>query len=345
MSEIQKSDLESEENLKNINLGDNFELITEEYRIYGEIIQIENNFLIIKSEASEKLIKIDKHSINIESDLEFEILPERDIKFSKLKSFKILKQEKPEFNTVLKQEGNFSEKVSETSKLNFQSLLEMSSLHLSENLPENPNKDLSVSEFSKKSRLKSYQFPFPKHETLKYDFLDEKNANLGWKIHLNVSAENSKKVSDYLIKNGYFHKFLGGGEADDGKIFTIYFGTPQITEKFSKIISEDLEDLLSKPEAKDEAEFAKGIVGRFGTYDKDGYNSLGFAPGGSYGMSYSKGKIKHNGEDKMLVLVAQHLTNGRDKSLSGKDKVEKLEALGKINFDLLEEKYAEYFTG
>ncbi len=114
---------------------------------------------------------------------------------------------------------------------------------------------------------------------IKHDFIKSGNPNLGWKIHLNVEPKDVKIVSDYLINNGYNHKYLSGGDIEDGKTFTIYIGDYTLVSNLAKEISNDLKSQLRKPEAKSEVELAPGVVGRFVTQRKEfgQYGTCGFS--------------------------------------------------------------------
>jgi hypothetical protein len=97
----------------------------------------------------------------------------------------------------------------------------------------------------------SYSF-FPEG-TNKKDF---EEANIGWKIHLNVCPENTKAVSEYLISQEYYHKYFGGGEIEDGKIFTVYIGSYLLTEKLAREIYHDIYWILARSRIPGELEFA-----------------------------------------------------------------------------------------
>src|SRR3989338_4911174 len=55
------------------------------------------------------------------------------------------------------------------------------------------------------NEIEEYEFSSSK----RFDFED---PNHGWKLHLNVSANNAREVSDFLKSNQYHHKFLSGGD-------------------------------------------------------------------------------------------------------------------------------------
>lgn len=86
---------------------------------------------------------------------------------------------------------------------------------------------------------------------------------VGHKIHLNVTPENVIAVSEYLKQNKFRHKYLFGGDINDGKIFTIYIGSFDLARKLSLELSQALKGLLAKPAAVEEIEYAPNIVGRF----------------------------------------------------------------------------------
>lgn len=98
----------------------------------------------------------------------------------------------------------------------------------------------------------------------KFKYIDRYN---GWKIHLNVVPDNVEKVSEFLKKGSFTHKYLKGGEISAGKIFTVYFGPKSLTEEGVKEISDGIGDLLETPKASGEAPAAPKIVARFETDD------------------------------------------------------------------------------
>lgn len=112
---------------------------------------------------------------------------------------------------------------------------------------------------------------------IKNDFVEAEDPNIGWKFHLNVKPENVDFVSDYLIKNGYDHKYLSGGEIEEGKIFTMYVGSYNMAKRLAQGLSHDLYIYLCKPGENQEVEFAAGVVGRFvaSKYLKNNFNKYG----------------------------------------------------------------------
>lgn len=103
---------------------------------------------------------------------------------------------------------------------------------------------------------------------------DIRKGGAGHKFHLNVAPENAKAISEYLIKNGYCHKFLSGGEVLNGKIFTIYIGSRDLANKLAQELSMDLQGYLNKPITEEEIEYAPNVIGRF-TGDIDEFQQYG----------------------------------------------------------------------
>lgn len=140
----------------------------------------------------------------------------------------------------------------------------------SQSFPENPYLDDSdhseyinqLAEYDDgQTEVDSYNLSHP--EDKKINFIEDGNCNIGWKMHINVQPSNVKSISAYLKTNGYRHKFLHGGEVNDGKIFTIYIGDYNLARLLSKRVSTDLRNYLCKPTVKNEIELAPGVVGRF----------------------------------------------------------------------------------
>lgn len=83
---------------------------------------------------------------------------------------------------------------------------------------------------------------------------------------MNVKPENVRQVAATLKLGGYHHKYLSGGEVENGKIFTVYTGSKEQTEQIIKVIADsEVAGLLEKPLADDSGEvpYAPNIVGRF----------------------------------------------------------------------------------
>lgn len=159
----------------------------------------------------------------------------------------------------------------------------------------------------------------------KINFKDPNDPNIGWKIHLNVAPENVAAVADYLIEEGYFHKYLQGGEVEDGKIFTVYIGSQDLTASLAKEISQDIGSYLAKPLAHDEIEFAPGIVGRFVGPTNE------FRQYGYHGMS------SLNNDPDAIAVVFNPLSPSEKESLQ--------KNIATRSFDALKTKYGDYFTG
>lgn len=158
----------------------------------------------------------------------------------------------------------------------------------------------------------------------KADHIDPKNLNVGHKLHLNVGIEEVVAVSEYLKKEGFYHKFLSGGEVTDGTVFTVYVGSKDLTDKLAKQLSEELKSWLRKPVRKDEIEYAPNIPGRF-VGDKKDFMQYGI---GIRGISVSR---------EMASLFSPWS--------SKKDLDQKKTLAFQASFNALADKYGEYFYG
>ncbi len=144
--------------------------------------------------------------------------------------------------------------------------------------------------------LDEYQWPAKVHsipyEELKGDFYLAKredgslkiDVNTGWKCHLDVSPENCVAVSNWLLANGYIHKFLSGGEPEDGKVFTVYLGSNASAKVAIKDISDNITFLLSEnrkvaaaktSQPSGEIRLAPKIYGRFRSNNLVKYHAYG----------------------------------------------------------------------
>lgn len=94
----------------------------------------------------------------------------------------------------------------------------------------------------------------------KYDF---SNKDVGWKFHLNVLPEHAPLVSKYLKESNFYHKYLFGGEPNDGKIFTLYIGSKKLADQLAQELNRDIGQYLAYPKSLEEIEFSRGVVGRF----------------------------------------------------------------------------------
>jgi hypothetical protein len=96
-----------------------------------------------------------------------------------------------------------------------------------------------------------------------FELLIPGNFNIGHKLHLNVPIEHVRSAAGYLKDGGFFHKYLWGGELQDGKIFTIYTGSKKKTDLVAKQLSEEMQPWLRRPIDRQEVEYAPSITGRF----------------------------------------------------------------------------------
>lgn len=104
-----------------------------------------------------------------------------------------------------------------------------------------------------------------KAELGKWQFFND-DPNQGYKFHLNVKPENVRQVAAHLKLGNYYHKYLSGGEVENGKIFTVYTGSKQQTEQIVRDIADsEIALLLDRPIADESGEvlYAPNIVGRF----------------------------------------------------------------------------------
>ncbi|MFP4401608.1 MAG: hypothetical protein ACLFPL_00090 [Candidatus Nanoarchaeia archaeon] len=97
----------------------------------------------------------------------------------------------------------------------------------------------------------------------RFDFSPHNNVNVGWKVHLNVSLEHVIEVSNFLIRNGFLHKYFWRGELKDGKVFTIYFGSWSKMYEQTEFIEAQIAHLLARPKTINEIEIGQGITARF----------------------------------------------------------------------------------
>lgn len=132
------------------------------------------------------------------------------------------------------------------------------------------------------------------------NFLDPTNLNTGWKLHLNVEPKDCPRVSQFLKSHNMVHKYLSGGDTDDGKVFTIYTGSAQATFAAAQEIHSKVPSDLRLPKAYGEIEWYPGVVGRFvgarGLYSQ--YTVSGFSwPHDSWGAFVSH-RSYYDGPDK-----------------------------------------------
>ena len=161
----------------------------------------------------------------------------------------------------------------------------------------------------------------------KFDFGKQGRVDLGWKGHLNLAPENSEEVSTYLRAHGYRHKFLAGGEPEDGKVFTIYFGARSVVNQWAPRISKDLDHVLAKPTDTEEVEFARGLVGRFAVRSGEGIHK--YTPYGTCGLPLLKAGFRDRSRGTSYQEYVAGLSDGE---------------IAKI-YRELEEDFGSYFTG
>ena len=159
-------------------------------------------------------------------------------------------------------------------ELKFEDFMEMSYHKKSKEIEENQSKleDYEIKEYEfsgKPFRLKENGKKIYTLNSEKFDFNFSNDYNLGWKIHLNISHTDIRKVMIFLIQSGYLHKLFSGGELEDGKVFTIYFGNWDTMIRESKVIQKKIGDSLKRPKDFSEIEIERGIVGRFNISKKN----------------------------------------------------------------------------
>ena len=80
---------------------------------------------------------------------------------------------------------------------------------------------------------------------------------------MNVSPENVVEVSEFLKANDLDHKFLSGSEPSAGKVFTVYLGSKEATERHVRRIYDGIGQSLEEQDITGQAMFAPKISGRF----------------------------------------------------------------------------------
>jgi hypothetical protein len=157
------------------------------------------------------------------------------------------------------------------------------------------------------------------------------DANIGHKLHLNVPLNSVKTVSRHLKLLGVEHKYLSGGEVDDGKIFTVYCGSKNRADMIAQQISRDLAHDLRRPLAVSEAEYAPNVCGRF-------VGSL------AEWSQYPKGKMRGitplAGDPEKELLFPTIF-----KQLPGTEQERVSRMALRRSFELAASKYGKYFYG
>jgi len=177
---------------------------------------------------------------------------------------------------------------------------------LSASLPINPFLDYRGENYSTVSEYNS-----PASKPSMYDYTV--SPNIGWKLHLNVAPQDVPQVSYHLLKNGYDHKYLSGGNIDDGKIFTLYIGSYLKVSAQSVELSNSLLPFLCRPKAFGEIEFAPGIIGRFRARQNVNDTDHSFNSYGTCGFSLL--------EEPMRVLHQLRQQSRRDPNNSEKQRI------------------------
>lgn len=197
------------------------------------------------------------------------------------------------------------------------------------NSTSTPNPDI-ISGKTERELFDRYIAALPQYEQTreynpnKVDF-GNFGINVGYKFHLNVSIANIGRVSTFLKKEGFSHKYLSGGEIADGKIFTIYVGAKDKSDEMATILSQELGPHLSRPlEKNDEIEIAPNISGRFRAQGDD-FIQYGF---GLKGIPMLR-------EDARRLLYVSDPT----------DKKRLLDEAFKRAFIKLKDVYGQYFYG
>lgn len=182
-------------------------------------------------------------------------------------------------------------------------------------------------EYEYKNEAKQYAIDNPNDAKISEGFA----IDTGWKIHFTpYPPEHVVKISQYLIENGYCHKFLSGGSPGEGKAFTVYLGSRQMLEKWVKELESTLGDMLLPAMAEEEEEVSPHISARFTSVDRGQDGDPLFHQYGVHGMSAVYKTIKKR------VTV--------DKSRSPFSSVERKE-LSEEAYDELSKRYGSYFHG
>ncbi len=220
------------------------------------------------------------------------------------------------------------------------------SQNLSENIFNGSNDDAKYERYLEEyqtskyfDKIKQYNRDNPNNKKFDYDDNKDKNgkeykADVGWKLHLNISPANVEEVSKYLINNGYNHKYLSGGEIENGKIFTIYIGSNKSAKNLAQEISDDLKNVLCKPIDERETEFAPGVSARFAV------TATTAGPIAQYGF---KGGMPNTQEDGNKITEIILSNNSQDLK---NEKIKKISRNApKNSYIKLKEIYGKYFTG
>ncbi len=166
-----------------------------------------------------------------------------------------------------------------------------------------------------------YSFPWNNHNF----FI---NNNFWWKLHLNVEAQKTDYIWDFLKLQDLNFKYLSWW-AWVGKTFTIYTWSMKKTREISKLLSQ-VTDFLSKPsqECVDEIEFWAGIVWRFSSQStsKTIFNR--------YGINWMDMLAPEEDKPNYLVQYRKWKIESNNKELSQQSQ---------LTFQFLSSKYWSYF--
>lgn len=204
-----------------------------------------------------------------------------------------------------------------------------------------PNPDLLKDESIYNQYLKPYLQTDLSNNTInpdKVDYPEKITHNFGHKLHLNIEAKDVVVVSKYLKDNGYRHKYLSGGEIEDGKVFTVYIGSKDLTDELAQKISSDLQTYLRRPVFVDEVEYAPNVVGRF-----ESSKGTGAEPFSKYGFGIRGVDILRQDKEKIVEANMQKFNNTRSEN-------EALLPGGYIgaftrSFERLSQDYGSFFYG
>lgn len=220
----------------------------------------------------------------------------------------------------------------ETShSISFADLVKLSEFENSQPLPPNPHSEVGVALGSLKSYESvlvpySYSPERKKSPGSKFNFAFEKG--LGWKIHLNATPENVKKISEYLKSNEYEHKYLSGGDPSDGKVFTIYFGSKSKLDEWSEVLASDLKSYISRPATNGEVEVAPGISARFDPGQARGDRFFRY---GYFGVPVYRGDTSEESVNSKRILL--------------EGSTDEKEEVTRLSYEKLSDLYGSYFTG
>ena len=199
----------------------------------------------------------------------------------------------------------------------------------SQHLPSNPFTSASPTPDMNdqyEAQLKSYEWHIqPDRDQTNSKAMLPYGAQCGWKIHINATPTNVVAISNYLKTNNYEHKYLSGGDASDGKVFTIYLGSMQKMQQWAPVLSNDLRGHLAAPGASDETEVAPGLSARF---DVGSTRGTGFHRYGYCGVPLQRSSSP-TGDAQILLRGSRS---------------EKVAAV-RSAFESLREEYGSYFTG